>query len=241
MKGVRANRATAGELRRSQNWIGPPGSTPATAAYVPPPPLQMQEALSAWEKFLHEHGRYPDLIQCALMHEHFEAIHPFLDGNGRVGRLLITLFLLERERLSQPLLYLSAYIEAHRQGYYDLLLRVRTHCDWSGWLMFFLSGVTETARDAVQRASRLTALREKFRDRLRDKPRAVQLLDALFGNPYVTVARAAEILDVSNPTARQIVGYLQTSGMLREVSGRKWGQLFLAEPIMKVIEKPAGD
>ncbi|MCG3201474.1 MAG: Adenosine monophosphate-protein transferase SoFic [Gammaproteobacteria bacterium] len=239
MKGVRGNRATPGEFRRSQNWIGPAGSTPATAIYVPPPPPQMHEALSAWEKYLHERDRHPDLIQCGLMHEHFEAIHPFLDGNGRIGRLLITLFLMERERLAQPLLYLSAYIEAHRQDYYDLLQRVRTRGDWSGWLQYFLTGVAETARDAVERANRLTALREKFRKRLMDKPRAVELLDALFENPYITVARATEILGVSNPTARQAVGHLQAAGMLKEVSGRKWGQLYLAAPILKAIEQDA--
>jgi len=239
MKGVRGDYATPGEFRRSQNWIGPRGSTLATASYVPPPPMEMQNALGGWERFLHERGKLPDLIQCALMHEHFEAIHPFLDGNGRVGRLLITLFLMERGRLSQPLLYLSAYIEAHRQDYYDLLQRVRTRCDWSGWLHFFLSGVAETARDAIRRADDLMALREKFRGRLKEKPKAIALLDELFLNPYITVARAAEILKVSNPTARQTVLLLQNVGMLKEVSGRKWGQLYLAGQIMKVIERAA--
>lgn len=237
MKGVRGDRATPGEFRRSQNWIGPHGSTPVTALYVPPPPVPMQQSLSSWERFLHERDKYPDLIQCALMHEQFEAIHPFLDGNGRVGRLLITLFLIERERLSQPLLYLSAYIEAHRQDYYDLLQRVRTHCDWTGWLHFFLTGVAETAHDAIHRADNLVALREKFRVRLKDKPKAIALLDELFLNPYITVAHAAKILKVSNPTARQMVLSLERAGMLKEISGRKWGQLYLAGPIMKVIEK----
>ncbi|WP_197702744.1 Fic family protein [Sulfuricaulis limicola] len=237
MKGVRGDRATPGEFRRSQNWIGPRGSTPVTASYVPPPPAPMQQSLARWERFLHERDKHPDLIQCALMHEHFEAIHPFLDGNGRVGRLLITLFLIERGRLSQPLLYLSAYIEAHRQDYYDLLQRVRTHCDWTRWLLFFLTGVTETARDAIQRADDLMALREKFRGRLKDKPKAITLLDELFLNPYITVARAAKILEVSNPTARQTVSLLERTGMLKEISGRKWGQLYLAGPIMRVIEK----
>lgn len=239
MTGVRGNIATPGEFRRSQNWIGPHGSTPATAPYVPPPLRPMQEALNGWEKFLHQRDQHPDLIQCALMHEHFEAIHPFLDGNGRIGRLLITLFLIERERLSQPLLYLSAYIEAHRQDYYDLLQRVRTHGDWSGWLLFFMTGVSETAHDATQRANELMTLREKYCARLLDRPKAVALLDELFQNPYITVARAAEMLKVSNPTARQIVALLQKAGMLKEISGRKWGQLYLAAPIMKVIERVA--
>jgi Fic family protein len=131
MEGVRGEHATPSEFRRSQNWIGPAGSTPQTALYVPPPVIEMTELLSDWERYIHRQDDTPDLIRCALLHEQFEAIHPFLDGNGRVGRLLITLFLIERGRLSQPLLYLSAYIEAHRQDYYDLLQHVRTECDWN--------------------------------------------------------------------------------------------------------------
>src|SRR5439155_15495394 len=148
MKGVRGERATPGEFRRSQNWIGPAGSTPATARYVPPPPEYLDETLADWERFLHDRQAFPDLIQCAIMHEQFEAIHPFLDGNGRIGRLLITLFFVERGRLSQPLLYLSSYIEAHRQEYYESLQRVRTHGDWLSWLRFFITGVTEIATEA---------------------------------------------------------------------------------------------
>jgi len=238
MKGVRGDRATPGEFRRSQNWIGPAGSTPATATYVPPPPARMQEALSRWERALHERDKHPDLIQCALMHEQFEAIHPFLDGNGRVGRLLITLFLIERGRLTQPLLYLSAHIEAHRQDYYRLLQRCRTHGDWPAWLRFFLTGVTETANDALARAGSLMSLCETWRRRLTGKPNALTLLDMLFINPYITAAGAQKMLAVSNPTARQVIAALEKAGMLKEVTGRKWGQLFVARPILKVIEKP---
>jgi len=237
MKGVRGEYATPGEFRRSQNWIGPPGSTPSTAPYVPPPPDEMMKVLREWELFLQERGKIPDLVHCALMHEQFEAIHPFLDGNGRVGRLLIILFLIERERLSQPLLYLSAYIEAHRQEYYDLLQRVRTHGHWSSWLHYFLTGVAEIARDAVVRAGELMDLRERFRKKLSDKSKALALLDALFVNPYITVAKAAETLGVSNPTARQTVEILEEKGMLEEVSARKWNRLYLARPIMSIIDK----
>jgi len=236
MKGVRGDRATPGEFRRSQNWIGPPGSTLETATYVPPPPQEMQEALWAWEKFLHERSRIPDLIQCGLVHEQFEAIHPFLDGNGRVGRLLIPHFLIERGRLSQPLLYLSAYIEAHRQDYYDCLQRVRTDGDWNSWLRFFLTGVAETAQEGVRQAGKLMELRERFRAQLRERPKALGLLDALFVNPFVSVARAARILKVSNPTARQAVQVLQECGMLEEITGREWNRLYLARPILNAIE-----
>lgn len=236
MSGVRGDTATPGEFRRSQNWIGRAGSTMMTATYVPPPPHEMMEALGQWERFLHEREAMPDLVQCALMHEQFEAIHPFLDGNGRVGRLLITLFLIERGRLSQPLLYLSEYIERHRQDYYELLQRVRTHGDWNAWLAFFLAGVAETATKAVAQAGRLMDLREESRARLKASPRALELLDELFTNPYITVTRAAAVLKVSNPTARQAVVTLEKAGMLEEVSGRTWGKLYLARPIMQVIE-----
>ena len=220
MEGVRGKWATPGEFRRSQNWIGSPGSTLASALYVPPPPEELPEALANWERFLHQRGTVPDLIQCALLHEQFEAIHPFLDGNGRVGRLLITLFLVEHERLSQPLLYLSAYLEAHRQEYYDRLQRVRTEGDWLGWLLFFVTAVAVTAREAGSQAQRLLEFRESLRHRLRDKARALVLVDALFVNPYVSVARAAALLQVSNPTARQAVGLLLEHGVVEEITGR---------------------
>ncbi len=236
MRGVQGDRATPGEFRRSQNWIGRPGSTLTTATYVPPPPQEMQACLDAWERYLHERDRLPDLIQCALMHEQFEAIHPFLDGNGRVGRLLITLFLIERGRLSQPLLYLSDYIERHRNQYYEGLQRVRTVGDWPGWLHFFLAGVAETAHHGVGQAARLTALRDRLRKRVLRRPKALALLDALFANPFLPVARAEKVLRVSNPTARQVVRVLQEEGILREITGRTWGRVYLARSILQAIE-----
>jgi Fic family protein len=235
---VRGDHATPGEFRRSQNWIGSPGGTLATAICVPPPPHEMMTALGAWEKFLHERDLMPDLVQCALLHEQFEAIHPFLDGNGRVGRLLITLFLVERGRLVQPLLYLSAYFEAHRQEYYERLQAVRTTGDWAGWIRYFLAGVEFTSREAVQRAGQLMELRERYRTRLHEYSKALALLDQLFLNPYVTVARAAKLLKTSNPTARQAVAKLEQVGMLEETTGRGWGRVYLARLILRVIERP---
>ncbi len=235
MRGVRGDRATPGEFRRSQNWIGPPGSTLPDATYVPPPVEEMHAALDSWERFLHNR-QIPDLIQCALMHEQFESIHPFLDGNGRVGRLLITLFLIERERLSQPLLYLSAYIERNRDDYYDLLQNVRTRGDWDAWLVYFLRGVTEISKEAVERSGRLMDLREALRKKVATSSNAGRLLDELFKNPYVTVARAEKLLSVSNPTARQAVKRLQDAGILDETTGRSWGKLYLARPILEIID-----
>ena len=165
-KNARGGKLTPGEFRRSQNWIGPAGSTLSTAPYVPPPPDELMPALDNWEKFLHLRNVFPDLIQCAVLHEHFEALHPFLDGNGRVGRLLISLFLIERVRLSQPLLYLSSYFETNRQDYYDLLQRVRTHGEWEQWIIYFLSGVIETARQALDAAIQALAPQPSSENRL---------------------------------------------------------------------------
>jgi len=198
------------------------------------------EVLGAGEQFLHARNRVPDLVQCALVHEQFEAIHPFLDGNGRVGRLLITLFLIERGRLSQPLLYLSAYIEQHRREYYDSLQAVRPDGVWKGWLGFFLSGVEQTARDAVSQAGKLMDLRERWRRRLVGSPKAIELVDALLVNPYMTVARAQRLLKVSNPTARQVVSRLEKLKLLSEITGRAWGRLYLARPILRIIERIRG-
>lgn len=236
MRGVRGDRATPGEFRRSQNWIGAPGSTIDTAAYVPPPVDEMNACLNAWEAFLHERGKMPELIQCALVHEQFEAIHPFLDGNGRVGRLLITLFLIERERLSQPLLYLSAFIERYRQEYYELLQGVRTRGDWRSWIFYFLRGVAEISKEGVERSGKMLNLRERLRAKVPGRRHATRLLERLFENPYVTVAGAAKLLNVTVPTARQAIGRLVDAKILTETTGRKWGRLYLANSILKAVD-----
>jgi len=238
MRGVRGGTSAPGEFRRIQNWIGPPGSTLATATYVPPPVPEMTSALALWERFLNERDTMPVLVQCALMHEHFEAIHPFLDGNGRVGRLLITLFLVERERLSQPLLYLSAFIDAHRNDYYDALLRVRTEGDWRGWLLFFLAGVAETSERAARQAATLMDLRERYHELLRRAPRAVALVDELFRSPYVTTAGAAQALGVSTPTAKRAMDKLLDAKILEDMGERAWRRVFVAPEIMRAIETP---
>lgn len=236
MDNVRGGAASPGEFRRSQNWIGPAGSTLANAPYVPPPPEEMLTCLANWEIFLQDRSQFPDLIQCALLHAQFEAIHPFLDGNGRIGRLLITLFLIERKRLTQPLLYLSAYLEANRDAYYAGLQKVRTNGDWDSWFLFFLSGVAETARQAVLQAGQLVQLRDQYQTKLLGKPKASAIIDELFVNPYITVARAAQFLQTSTPTARQVIIALQNAGILEEITGRDWGRVYQAKSISKVIE-----
>ena len=152
--------------------------------------------------------------------------------------MLITLFLIERERLSQPLLYLSAYIEAHRQEYYELLQRVRTHGDWNAWIVYFLTGVEETAQQALRQTGLLIDLRERYHHQLRDYPKAAGLIDQLFFNPYMTVARAAQVLGVSNPTARKAVERLEQAGVLQETTGREWGRVYLASAISAAIRNP---
>jgi Fic family protein len=238
MSGVRGDKATPGEFRRSQNWIGPAGSTPMTAAFVPPPVHEMTESLGEWEKFLHVRDVMPDLIQCAMMHVQFETIHPFLDGNGRVGRLLVTFFLLERKRLSEPLLYLSAFIDAHKNDYYDLLQRVRTHGDWVPWIRFFLQGVTEIATEAGEQAKELHRLREQYRAQLRDKANALGLLDDLFINPYMTIGRAGKVLGKTHPTAKAAIAVLEEQKILREITGRQWGRYYVCQPVLDALEKP---
>lgn len=237
MKNVRGQEKTPGEFRRSQNWIGSPGCGLAEATYVPPPhEPEMHDCLGAWERFMHERGKMPELIQCALVHEHFEAIHPFLDGNGRIGRLLITLFLIERGRLSKPLLYLSSYIEQHKETYYGLLQRIRTHGDWGAWLRFFLAAVRDTALSAKDQSDRIVRLRDQYRERLRTEHKALSLLDDLFINPYTTAARAAKQLGVTKPTATKTIRLLEKAGMLKETTGRGWGRVWVAKPILKAVE-----
>lgn len=238
MQGVRSDKATPGDFRKTQNWIGPAGSTPTSAAFVPPPVDEMTRCLNDWEKFLHVRDAIPDLIQCAMMHVQFETIHPFLDGNGRVGRLLVTLFLLERKRLSQPLLYLSAFIDVHKADYYELLQRVRTHGDWNAWFRYFLQGVAEIATEAGVQAKELHKLRETYRAQLRDKPNALGLVDALFINPYMTAKRATKILGKTSPTASAAIKVLEKDGILKEGSGRQWGRYYVCPPILAALEKP---
>ncbi|QAU24921.1 Fic family protein [Dyella sp. M7H15-1] len=241
MDGVRGEQASPGEFRRSQNWIGPPGSTLATATYVPPPPVEMKQALESWESFLHQRDTLPELVQCALIHEHFEAIHPFLDGNGRIGRLLITLFLIERERLSQPLLYLSEYIERQRDAYYTCLQRIRTQGDWVGWLHYFLNGVQWSARRAATQARELMDLREQMRRKVQHASKALALVDELFVNPNINTARVKQLLGVSDPTARAALGELEQAGLIQEHSGRQWGRQYIARGVLRAIEAPASD
>ena len=239
LRGVRDASWTPGEFRSGQSWIGPPGSTIATAVYVPPPADEMHAALADWDRFLGQRTGLPPLVQCALMHERFETIHPFLEGNGRLGRLLITLFLIERGRLSHPLLYPSAYIDAHRDQYYGLLQAVRTDGAWEPWLLFFADAVRETAERASAQVRALMALREQYRWKVSGHAR--ELVDDLFRTPFVTVPEAQQTLGVSNATARKAVRELQEWGMLEELAARRWPRAYIARPILDAMQAPLED
>ncbi len=230
---------TPGEFRTTQSWIGPPGATLATATYVPPPVPEMLEALEAWDAFLKERGRLPDLVQCALLHEQFEAIHPFVGGNGRLGRLLITLFLIDRQRLTRPLLYLSAYLEGHRDEYYTLLQRVRTNGEWMPWLLFFVNSVAQ----AADRATRQVRALERQHGWLHAnfKGHALTLAGELFRTPCMTVPEAQRVLDVTNPTARRAVRELEAAGVLEEWDEKRWPRVYLARPVLDAVLHPLED
>ena len=240
MSGVRGGDKSPGEFRRHQNYIGVAGSRIETASFVPPPPDRMLVCLDAWERYLHVRDA-PDLIDCALMHAQFETIHPFADGNGRVGRLLITLLLVERERLSQPLLYLSAYIEANKQEYNERLQRTRTHGDWAGWLEYFLLGVEITARMAAVQVTALNDLRDAWRERFVGQASVIKLVDALFVNPMMDAKRAAVVTSRSDPSARQAIAALEAAGILREITGRNWGKVYSAHEVLTLLLKPDND
>lgn len=240
MTGVRGQHATPGEFRRSQNWIGPPGATLAQATYVPPPPDSLIEHLSAWEKFLHNR-MLPPLIHAALVHYQFEAIHPFLDGNGRVGRLLITLELCERNLLPAPFLYLSAFLDATRAQYYGGLRGVSEQGDWSGWLQYFLNGVARQAEDALSRAERANGFLETWRAKLAGDSHAnvaLQLVNLLGANPFLTPRSAQKRLRVAYNTIMRAIGQLQKLGVIKEVSGAKRDRVYCAKKLLQIFEEP---
>lgn len=240
LDGVRGEQAAPGEFRRSQNWIGPAGCALNEAAFVPPPPLQMQEALSELEKYLHSEDVYPPLLRLALVHYQFEAIHPFLDGNGRIGRLLLTLLLVQWQLLPLPLLYLSAYFHRYRQEYYDLLLGVSQQGDWCSWLLFFLRGIAEQARDATMRAKKLQDLQSMWRARLtqaRTSALALRLADLLFARPILTIPQAQRLLQVgSYHSAKKNVEKLVSAGILQLGDDATYGKTYLAAEILHIIQ-----
>jgi len=239
MHGARGGNLTPGEFRRTQNWIGPAGSTIMTATFVPPPVDEMNQALGDLEKFIHTGTDVPVLARAAMIHYQFEALHPFLDGNGRVGRLLMALLFTEWNILPQPLLNLSVYFERYRQEYYDHLLAVSQRGDWEAWLRFFLRGVSSQAQDSLVRMQRLEAIRTKYEPLVksdRNSERMGAVLDFLFARPILSAKQLAENVGMPFKTARQYIEKLASAGILREVTGNARNQIYRADDIFGAMD-----
>lgn len=238
MEGVRGEKMKPGEFRTSQNWIGPSGCSLVDAIYVPPPVPEMNKALGQWEKFLHSDDSMVPLIKCGLMHYQFEAIHPFLDGNGRVGRLLITFYLYEKDYLKYPILYLSDFFERYRNEYYDLLLGVSQDGNWDAWLKYFIRGVAEQSKVAEETGHKILDLQKKYRQQLQKDSVSMpvfHLLDMLFLNPFVSLPGVSDYLKITWPTAKASVERLVKLGILKEVSGRKRSRIYCAEELLNIL------
>ena len=241
LEGVRGEHWKPGEFRRTQNWIGPQDSSLEDASFVPPPPEEMHRALNNLEEFLHAPSDLPPLIRLGLIHYQFEAIHPFLDGNGRIGRLLISLLLCDWGLLPQPLLYLSAFFEANREAYYDHLIQVSQKGLWLEWSEYFLQGVKSQAGDAVLRIRRLHDLRERYRAQFqatRAAARLLQVIDFLFEKPVLSIQQVGEALKVHYPSAQRYVEHLEAEGILHEITGRARDRVYQADEILHAIEAP---
>jgi Fic family protein len=229
-----------GEFRRSQNWLG--GSRPGNAIFVPPPPEYLMECLDPFERFLHDDTQpTPVLFKASLAHVQFETIHPFLDGNGRLGRLLITLILINEGVLREPLLYLSLYFKTHRSDYYDHLQRVRREGDWEGWLRFFLQGVFETAQQAVETARTVLDLFEQDRERIRGLGRiagsCLQLHQRLQQKAIVNIPDSARALEINRTTISNCIRRLQELGIVREITGQRRNRLFVYDRYVQILSE----
>ncbi len=240
MRGVRGDRAAPGSFRTIQNWIGAPGSPIQHAIYVPPPPESLSDCLNEWERFLHDDS-LPPLVHAALAHAQFEAIHPFIDGNGRIGRLLIALQLVARDVLPAPLLPLSAAFEATRPDYYGHLLAVTQRGEWEAWLHYFLAAVTHQADDALHRIHRVGALVARWRDRLASSPsRTPERAAELFmETPYWNVTRLAERLDVAFATAQRAIDHLELEGIVTQAGTTKRNRVFCAPEVLRALTESA--
>jgi Fic family protein len=243
LAGVRGRVRQPGELRATQNWIGSAGATVESATFVPPPPNEIAELLTDLEYFVHEDPQLPPLVQAGLVHYQFETIHPFLDGNGRIGRLLIVFFLVVRDRLPSPLLYLSPFFEARRQTYYDALQGVRQRGDLDGWLRLFLEGVRTQANDALARAERLGDLRERYRRSVQATTRggANRLVDLVFEQPVVNARMVERRLGLTRPSALNALRQLEDLGVLSAAREGPRGQLrWRAEEVLQLLVADEG-
>jgi Fic family protein len=238
MTGVRGQQAAPGEFRKTQNWIGKPGSTIQTASFIPPPPGEVESCLAAWERFLHE-SNLPPLVTIGLAHYQFEAIHPFRDGNGRVGRLLITLFLIERKILPTPLLYLSAFFEASRRDYYDSLRAVSERAAWPEWIEYFLLGVARMSEDALSRATRINDVVAQWRKKLASEPSASRIIELLSANPFITATGAARRLNIAFTTAQRAIQRVERKRVVKKITDARRNRVYCAQELLDILEEPA--
>jgi Fic family protein len=242
LRGGRGADKQPGEFRHGQNWVG--GTRPGNALFVPPPPERLMECLDGFEKFLHDRKtQLPILVRAALAHVQFESIHPFLDGNGRLGRLLITLMLCANGALSEPILYLSLYFKTHRQRYYDHLQQVRTKGAWEEWLKFFLAGVEETSKQASATANRIVELFKKDRARIAELGRpaatALRVHEYLQSKPCLSIPAAAKALNLSKPTVKAALDHLAKLKIARETTGRQRGMVFVYSRYLEILSEGA--
>jgi len=244
LQGVRGAERSPGEFRASQNWIGPANTPLAGASFVPPPVAEMHASLDNFERFLHTDASLPISMLCGIAHAQFETIHPFLDGNGRVGRLLITFILCQRAVLQRPLLYLSYYLRRHRSEYYDRLTAIRHDGDWEGWLRFFLRGIIETAEEATATARSIVHLREVHRSLIQEArvgTNGLRLHDLLFQQPLVNARLVGERLSLSPPTVTKLIDRFVDLGLLAEVTGQKRNRRFVYTPYVDLFAEDADE
>ncbi len=242
LQGVRGQDRSPGQFRNDQVYVGDRRQPIEQASYIPPPHHLLVGLMEDWERFVNALTDMPSLVQCAVMHAQFELIHPFFDGNGRIGRLLLSLFLIEKGHLPQPLLFLSAYLEHHREEYNGRLLAISQRGDWPGWIEFFLRAIAVQSRRAVSAARNIIQLRDQMRAKVQESVVTIHelnLLDMLFENPFVTRRIAKEELRVSFPTASAAIHHFEELGFLEEITGRRRSQRFLARPILEAIESAA--
>ena len=241
LEGTRGSRRNPGEFRKSQNWIGPPGVPLSEAIFIPPPPEVVAEAMSDIELFLHARDKIPPLVKIALTHAQFETVHPFLDGNGRVGRLLITFYLVWQKILSKPVLYLSFYLKKFRTEYYNLLMKIRTQGEWEEWIEFFLKGIIETSSEATTTAREIISLKDMLVTKLYEHAissvHAVRLIDLLFQKPLISATDITTRLSLSKEAVSQLIRRFEKAGILTEISGKQRYRRYLFKQYVDLIAR----
>jgi len=242
LKGIRGGEKEPGKLRSVQNWIGPPDSNISEATFIPPNVKDMDKALNDLETFIKSEHEFPPLIKAGLVHSQFESIHPFIDGNGRIGRLLITLLLIQTGHLTKPLLYLSYYFKQNRTEYYNKLQRIRDNGEWELWMNFFLNGIYQVSSEAIETSMKIIELRKKYQQLINEEfgnksGLAIQLLDGLFNKPVITINSIKEITNLSFPNANRLASEFEKIGILEEITGQKRNRIYEFVKYMDILNE----